>query len=254
MITGPQLLAQSLRAYGLTHVFFVPSIVAPALAEMEDLDIRRVSTHGEIAAVYMADGYARAARRPGVCLAQAIGASNAAAGLRDPFMAGSPVICITGGPHPDSRYRHVYQEVEDSGQFDPVTKLNVTVDRVERLPDLLRQAFRVATTGCPGPVHLTIPGRAGHSILSPAALELLVEERYSRYPAHRPEPEAEAVAAAARALAAAERPVILAGGGVTRSDAARELVSLAERSPFRIATRSRSASPASTAAGAPTSC
>jgi acetolactate synthase-1/2/3 large subunit len=77
------------------------------MAEMEDMNVRRVTTHGEKAAAYMADGYARASHKPGICLAQNVGAANLAAGLRDAFMACSPVIAITGGPEPDSRYRHV---------------------------------------------------------------------------------------------------------------------------------------------------
>src|SRR5438093_5779031 len=113
LMTGSRFFAQAMQAYGVTHIFFVPTMLLPALAEMEDLGIRRVTTHGEKAAAYMADGYARAAHRPGICMAQNIGAANLAAGLRDAYMACSPVIAVTGGPEPDSRYRHFYQEVED---------------------------------------------------------------------------------------------------------------------------------------------
>src|SRR5947208_16843324 len=101
-MTGYRCFAETMKAYGVTHLFFVPTIILPAMAEMEDMDIRRVVTHGEKAAAYMADGYARASRRPGLCLAQNIGASNLAAGLRDAYMACSPVIAVTGGPQPDS--------------------------------------------------------------------------------------------------------------------------------------------------------
>ena len=79
-ITGNRQLAEMLRDYGVSHVFFVPTILMESLAAMEDMGIQRILTHGEKAAVYMADGYARAARRPSVCLAQQIGASNLAAG------------------------------------------------------------------------------------------------------------------------------------------------------------------------------
>ena len=127
MTTGTEFLAQSIHGYGVTHVFFVPMILAKTLAELDRLEVTSVSTHSELSAVYMADGYGRAARRPGICMAQAVGATNAAAGLRDAFLAGSPVICITGGPHPDFRYRHLYQQVEDFSMFDSVTKLNVMV-------------------------------------------------------------------------------------------------------------------------------
>ena len=106
-MTGARAFAEMLRGYGVDHVFFVPAIMSKALAEMEDMPIRRVMVHGEKSAAYMADGYARASGKPGICMAQHIGASNLAAGLRDAYMAGSPVIAITGGPSPDSRYRNI---------------------------------------------------------------------------------------------------------------------------------------------------
>jgi len=160
-MTGSRMLAEMLKGYGVTHVFFVPTILMDALAEMDSLGIQKILTHGEKAAAYMADGYARAKNAPGVCMAQQIGASNLAAGLRDPFMACSPVVAITGGPATASRYRGAYQEVEDFTQFDSVTKLSARVDDLARFPDLVRQAFRVATSGSPGPVHLRLLGLLG---------------------------------------------------------------------------------------------
>src|SRR3990172_11647597 len=121
-MTGARAFAQMMKGYGVSHIFFVPAIMAKALAEMEDMGIRRVMVHGEKAAAYMADGFARAAGRPGVCMAQCIGASNLAAGLRDGYMACSPVIAISGGSIPNTRYRNAYQEIEDFPQFGPVTK------------------------------------------------------------------------------------------------------------------------------------
>src|SRR6266571_3905224 len=102
-MTGNRYFAEAVHAYGTTHVFFVPTIMLPAMAEMEDMGIRRVVTHGEKAAAYMADGYARASHRPGICLAQTIGSANLAAGLRDAYMACSPVIALTGGVDASSR-------------------------------------------------------------------------------------------------------------------------------------------------------
>src|SRR5512132_2915200 len=122
--TGPRYIAELLRGYGVTHVFFVPQMLLETLTSMEGMGIRRVVTHGEKAAAYMADGYARASRKPGICMAQNIGGANLAAGLRDAYMACSPVIAITGGPDSDSMYRYLYQEVEDFSMFDPVTKFN----------------------------------------------------------------------------------------------------------------------------------
>jgi acetolactate synthase-1/2/3 large subunit len=235
-MTGSRFFAQAMQAYGVTHIFFVPTMLLPAMAEMEDMNIRRVVTHGEKAAAYMADGYARASRRPGICMAQNVGAANLAAGLRDAYMACSPVIAITGGPDSDSRYRYLYQEVEDFSMFDPVTKFNARIDKLSRLPDLLREIFRVATSGAPGPVHLETRGNHGQVIEEEGNLELIVEEQYKQYPAFRPEPEMERVRDVAAALTKAQRPVIVAGGGVTASQAEQEVVKLAEMLSIPVAT------------------
>ncbi len=228
-MSSGQFFAETLEGYGVTHVFIVPAIFQQAMAAIEKTRITRVTTHHEMAAAYMADGYARASRRPGVCMAQAVGAGNLAAGLRDAYQAGAPVIAISGGPQPDGRYRYVYQVVDDFPMFTPVTKWNAMVQRPDRLPDLLRQAFRAATTGAPGPVHLELPGRLGEQVQGEGDFAVLVEEPFTRYPAHRPAADPDAVERAVALLAAAERPVMVVGGGVTASDARAELVELAER-------------------------
>jgi acetolactate synthase-1/2/3 large subunit len=233
---GSRYFAEAMKAYGVTHLFFVPTILIPAMAELEDSEIVRVTCHDEKAAAYMADGFARAGRRPGVCLAQNVGSMNLAAGLRDGFMACSPIIAITGGTDAESRYRHVYQEVEDFDVFEPVTKMSVEVDRVHLLPNLLRQAFRTATTGSPGPVHLRIKGRHGNLLEEESNLELAFEERFSRYPAFRPEAEPSDLKLAATRIAEAEKPVIVAGGGVIASQAEAEVVAFAEKLSIPVAT------------------
>ena len=236
MMTGSRFFAEAMQAYGVTHIFFVPTMLLQAMAEMEDMNIRRVVTHGEKAAAYMADGYARASRKPGICMAQNIGAANLAAGLRDAYMACSPVIAITGGPDSESRYRYLYQEIEDLSMFDPVTKFNARIDKLSRLPDLLRQAFREATSGAPGPVHLETRGNHGQVVEEEGDLELIVEERHKQYPAFRPGPEMDRVGEAATALTGAQRPVIVAGGGVVASQAQQEVVELAEMLSIPLAT------------------
>jgi len=235
-MTGARAFAEMLRGYGVDHVFFVPAIMSKALAEMEDMPIRRVMVHGEKSAAYMADGYARASGKPGICMAQHIGASNLAAGLRDAYMAGSPVIAITGGPSPDSRYRNTYQEIEDAPQFPSVSKFSGNVGEVGRLPDMVRQAFRIATTGAPGPVHLQIAIRGGQISEQEAELDPLVELQYASAPAFRPPADPQSIKAAAAVLVAAKRPVIVAGGGVVRSGAEREVLALAEKLQIPVAT------------------
>ena len=237
MMTGGRFMAETLHGYGVTHVFFVPVIIQRAMLEMEKLGIKRILTHGEKAAAYMADGYARASHKPGVCAAQNVGAANLAAGLQDPFLAGSPVLAITGRKPRLSQHRNSYQEVDHLRPFSAVTKYSVPVDSAEQLPFLLRQALREATSGAPGPVHLDLEGTSGNIVMEGEAdLEVIIEENFTRVPAYRPEPEAAMVRAAAQALSAAQRPVIVAGGGVTASGAQQEVVQLAEMMSIPVAT------------------
>jgi acetolactate synthase-1/2/3 large subunit len=230
-------MADMLKGYGVTHVFHVPAVLRKTFAVMESrTQIKRLHVHGEKSAAYMADGYARATGRPGVCMAQVIGALNLAAGLRDAWLAHSPVIAMTGGRDPKTKFRKVYQEIDDVPAFEPVTKFNATVDDVARFPDMVRQAFRVATTGTPGPVHLQFRGNEGQIDAEEAEMEPLVEEQFARVPPFRPEPDQASVFAALKALQSAHRPVIVAGGGVRASGASRELVALAEALQIPVAT------------------
>jgi acetolactate synthase-1/2/3 large subunit len=234
---GGEVLADMLKGYGVTHVFMVPAVLRRSFAEMERrTSIARVHCHGEKAAAYMADGYARASGRPGICMAQVIGALNLAAGLRDAFLAHAPVIAMTGGRDPKTKFRKVYQEVDDVPAFAPVTKFNATVDDVARIPDMLRQAFRVATSGSPGPVHLQFRGNEGQLDVEEAVMEALVEPQFAQVPPFRPRPEAAPMRAALDLLQQAERPIIVAGGGVRASGAAAELVALAQALQIPIAT------------------
>jgi acetolactate synthase-1/2/3 large subunit len=225
-----------MRGYGVSHLFYVNSIVGPAMLEMDKVGVKRVVAHGEKAAAYMADGYARACRRPGVCLSQDIGTTNLLAGMRDAHMACTPVIAITGGQNDLPRYRHAYQNAEDFRAWETVTKANYSVDTPQRFPDLLRQAFRDATTGTPGPVHLELRGNSGQSLDREAEYDLTFEERFARYPAFRPVADAADVHAAIKALRAAAKPIIVVGGGAVSSDAGPEIIRLAEKLSIPIAT------------------
>jgi acetolactate synthase-1/2/3 large subunit len=235
--TGAAVLAEMLQGYGASHVFMVPAVLRRTFAEMERrTKIARIHTHGEKAAAYMADGYARASGRPGVCMGQVVGALNLAAGLRDAWLAHSPVLAFTGGRDPKTKFRRVYQEVDDVPGFETVTKWNATIDAVERIPDMVRQAFRVAVTGAPGPVHLQFRGNEGQIDQEEADMEPLCEPQFACVPPFRPEPDAASVHAALALLRQAQKPVIVAGGGVRASGARRELVALAEKLGIPVAT------------------
>ena len=235
--TGALVLAEMLEGYGVTHLFHVPAVLRRTMVEIEKhTSISRVRPHGEKSAAYMADGYARASGRPGVCAAQVVGAMNLAAGLRDAHLAHSPVIAFTGGRDPQTKFRKVYQEVDDVPAFEAVTKMNVTVDAVERIPDLLRQAFRTATTGAPGPVHIQFAGNEGQIDATEADLDVHCEDQFASVPPFRPAGPDTDLLRALELLAGADRPVFVAGGGVRASGAGPALVALAERLSIPVAT------------------
>jgi acetolactate synthase-1/2/3 large subunit len=238
-ISGAQLIAETFKGYGITHVFFVESILRKALVAMEALGIRRILTHSEKAAAYMADGYARVKRGPAICMAQSVGAANLAAGLQDAYLGLSPVIAITGRKDPIYQYRNAYQEIAHGDMFPPVTKFRARVDAPEQLSYLLRQAFREATSGAPGPVHLDVLGFVGQVTANyryEGDIELIVEKSFTRIPSCRPVPQEKCLQAAAAALTGAERPVIVVGGGAAASSAGAEITELAEKLSIPITT------------------
>ena len=114
------------------------------------------------------------------------------------------------------QHRNSYQEIDHVQPFNAVTKFNAQVDSTEQFPQLLRQAFRAATSGAPGPVHLDLQGGSGNVIVDAEAdLEVIVEAPFTHVPPFRSEPEIAMVREALLLLAGASRPVIVAGGGVT---------------------------------------
>jgi acetolactate synthase-1/2/3 large subunit len=146
------------------------------------------------------------------------------------------VIAFTGGRDATTKFRGVYQEVDDLPSFDTVTKFNATIDDVGRIPDLVRQAFRVAVSGAPGPVHLQFAGNEGQIDQGEAEMEVLCEPLFARVPPFRPVASDAELAAAITLIEGAARPVIVAGGGVRASGASAALVRLAELLNLPVAT------------------
>ncbi|MBT3401888.1 MAG: thiamine pyrophosphate-binding protein, partial [Rhodospirillaceae bacterium] len=109
--TGAEYIAEAFEAYGITDVFFMEAILRRSLHQMEKRGIRRVMAHTEKAAAYMADGYARATGKVGVCMAQSVGAANLAAGLQDAYLARSPIVALTGHKAIPHLQRNAYQEI-----------------------------------------------------------------------------------------------------------------------------------------------
>src|SRR5580765_4449844 len=110
-MNGAEWLARALAGAGTTHVFFVESVLRRTLLQLKDLGVTPIHAHSEKAAAYMADGYARVMRRPGVCMAQSVGAANLASGMQDPYLGHSPVIAFSGRHIAQNQYRNAYQEL-----------------------------------------------------------------------------------------------------------------------------------------------
>ncbi len=236
-MTGARFLAETLKAYGVSHYFFMPVSVAEAMPHMEELGIARIMAHSEKSAAYMADAYGRVSRTAGVCGAQSVGAANLAAGLQDAFLGCSPVVALTGRLPQNLQHRNAYQEIDHRSPFDAVTKFSTQVTSVEEFPVFLRQAFREAVSGTPGPTHLDIWGIAGQNIMNAEAdLDVIAEEPFTHVPPFRPVADEASIANAANALAAASKPIIVAGGGVTASNASKQLVAFAEKANIPVAT------------------
>ncbi len=227
---GARLIPQLLKAYGVTHVFFMDAVLRRALAEMEDFGITRVLGHSEKAVAYMADGYARVSGRPGVCMAQSVGAANLASGMQDPYLGHSPVIALTGRHVAPFQYRNSYQEVDHAPLYTAVTKFHGRIDALEQIPHLFRAAFREATTGTPRPVHLDVAGFTGDALTTlEGTFDIDIDDAHTRFPAFRPAPDPAAVERAVVAIRAAKRPVIVGDRGVIVSDAGAALDRFAAR-------------------------
>ena len=206
------------------------AILRRTLLELEKLGVRRVLAHSEKAAAYMADGYARASGKVGVCMAQAVGAANLAAGLQDAYLARSPVIALTGHKAIPQLQQNAYQEVAHPALYQSVTRFSVNVEDASQLPLLLRQAFREASGPTPRPAHLDFAGLSAEVMEMGKVREpLAVDARHGRAPAYRSAPDPADVETAARLIATAERPVAVLGGGAVLAGAVAEARALAER-------------------------
>ena len=233
--TGAQVIAGMIAGYGVTHVFFVDAVLRRSLIELEGLGVRRVLAHSEKAAAYMADGYARASGRVGVCFAQSVGAANLAAGLQDAYLHRAPIVAMTG--RKAAQARNAYQEIAHAPLFAAVTSFSERVDAPDDLPRLLRQAFRVATGPTPRPAHLDLLGLQAEGIELPGiAADASVEPRHGAVPSHRAPPDPADLAAAASVLASARRIAIVAGAGATLSGAGEALLALARSLAAPVAT------------------
>ena len=226
---GHEILRDVLLGHGVTHVFYMEAVLRYTMLELEKAGVRRVLCHSEKGAAYMADGYARASGRPGVCAAQSVGAANLASGLQDAYLSHSPVVAITGCKPSSEKHRNTYQELDHWPLYEPVTKYNVGIHATEELPQAIRQCFREAMTGAPGPVHLEFPQHQGmHIEIGVTEQEFAVDKRYTQLPPFRPHPDPDSIAETVKHLYAAKRPVFVFGLGAVISGAGQALQRIVE--------------------------
>src|SRR5262249_53774536 len=203
-MNGAEWLARALAGTGMSHVFFVESTLRRTLLNLSDLGVRTVLAHSEKAAAYMADGYARVAGRPGVCMAQSVGAANLASGLQDAWLGRSPVIAMTGRKEPSLQHRNAYQEIPHAPLFAAGTKFSGRVGRRAARPGLLRHAWRVALAETPRPAHLDVSGVQGDVVeLGQTSEATTIETEARAMPVHRPVADERDIARAAAILTAA---------------------------------------------------
>ncbi len=175
----------------------------------------------ERCAVFIADAFAKVSGRVGVCDATlGPGATNLVTGLVEALNAGSPLVVFTGDSHRMHSWKNMTQESRQTEILRPACKELIRIEMIERIPELVKRAFHVATSGRPGPVVVDIPEDICHGTFpfDPEALE--VSEDLAAAPALRCRPAAADLARAAEMLAAAKRPLMLCGGGVHISGAA----------------------------------
>jgi acetolactate synthase I/II/III large subunit len=231
------LLAELLVRYGVTHVFGQPggqtAALYDGLARRADR-LRHTLVRDERSAAYAADAFARLTGRPGVCdVTVGPGTTKLADGLVESYNASVPVVALVGElPRDWAPYREMgvaSQGFDQVGFLSSITKATLPVPSPASLPQMVRSAFRLATSGRPGPVALIVPHDVLDADWRPEEADLEVDDRYRRAPAYRPVASQDSVEQAAALLQRARRPLIVAGGGVHASRATAELALLAER-------------------------
>lgn len=232
-VTGAQALVKMLSDYKVEVVFGVPGDTSQPLYQAlyeAKATVRHVMARDERSATFMADAYARLAYRPGFCeCPSGAGALYSVPGVAEANASSIPVILITSGIPLSGEGRGTITEMAHDRLFEPITKFSCVVPSADKLPEILRRALRIATTGRPGAAHLVLPSESVTDSIRDENVSLHTEAECCAYPAYRTSGSAAALEELAAHLVRAERPVIVAGGGATCSQANLEVLAVAER-------------------------
>jgi acetolactate synthase-1/2/3 large subunit len=218
-----ELLVKCLENEGVKYVFGLPGEEnLHVLEAIKDSSIQFITTRHEQGAAFMADVYGRLTGKPGVCLSTlGPGATNLMTGVADANLDGAPLVAITGQVGTDRMHNESHQYLDLVAMFTPVTKWNKQIVRPGITPELVRKAFKVAQKEKPGAVHIDLPENI-------AAMEVDGQPLKNNEP-EKIHPSARSLNAAAVAISKAKNPIILAGNGVIRCNAAEALTEFATR-------------------------
>jgi acetolactate synthase-1/2/3 large subunit len=230
-ITGGEAMARMILAFEGGDIFGMGGFqLLPFYDAARRLGLRHHLINDERAGIFAADAYAKVSGRVGLVDGTlGPGATNLVTGLMEALNAGTPMVVLVGDTHRAHSWKNMTQECRQVDVLRPVCKELIRVEMVSRIPELMRRAFAVATTGRPGPVVIDVPEDVSHAVHAFPVEEFEVDPIYGAAPALRTRPEAEGIARAAEMIAAAKSPVILAGGGVHLSGAAPSLTAFARR-------------------------
>jgi acetolactate synthase-1/2/3 large subunit len=233
-MTGGEALAQTLKAAGVEYIFGISvGSQAPFTLGAIRLGMRIVTVRDEKCAALMATAYGKISGKPGVCLASGPGAAHLALGMYEAFNSSNAMLAITSDATVAGMWRPGSTYMDQQALFQPLTKWTVRAESLATLPDIIRRALRVSTTGNPGPVAVLV---SNPLFAAEGDFHLPTEAESAHQPAHRVAPGTESVTQAAQVLLAAKRPAIIAGGGVMLSQAAEALIELAELMAIPVAT------------------
>ncbi len=229
-LTGGRVLAEMLAAHGVGPMFGMGGFqLLPFYEGMRVLGLRHYLINDERCGCFAADAYARVSGRVGVCDATlGPGATNLVTALVESYNAGVPQVVIIGDAHREHAGKNMTQEARQVEILRPAVKEILKVEHTKRIPELVRRAFTVATSGRPGPVVLDLPEDVCHGEHDFLPSDLSVDPATTAIPARRCRPAASDVEKAAALIATAQRPLLLVGGGIHLSGACAALAALAE--------------------------
>jgi len=227
---GGRALAEMLKLHEVGPLFGMGGFqLLPFYEGCRALGLKHALINDERCGAFAADAYARITNRPGVVDAtQGPGATNLVTALAESFNAGIPIIAITGNTNREHSWKNMTQEARQLDILRPVVKEIIRVEVIKRIPEAVRRAYAVATSGRPGPVLIDVPEDIAHAEFDFAAPDFWVDPGTLRAQSRRMLPDPAELEKAVRLMASAKRPILLVGGGIHISDAHDALVRLAE--------------------------